>query len=883
MSYSRKMVLIKTTIAGIATLLMIILLSLPLSIIPPLGALLLPGNGIWTIPQENPNWETLSLPSLVDDVSVYRDEWGVPHIYGTNEPDLMFALGYVHAQDRWFQMDLFRRIARGLLSEILGPASLKTDMFNLMKLQNHWANETVNFILANRDDPEIEAIYQALVAYSEGINTYLTLHPEDKPIEYYLIGAEPNNRLWKLIDTMVLVKFLSEYFTWGYGDFSRFQVMDALGAADYNELFGFPLPYQIPVVPSYGEYSDISLNASNPEKLKGREEYSVKSPPERLSDLVNSFMDRLAQLPMEAGRINEKLDLGYRGSNNWVVGSNKTATGNSMLAIDMHLGWTLPGMWYEAHLIDLSSDFNVYGVFLPGINFPAAGFTRYVAWGNTIAAYDLLDWYYYNGINETHYWYKGVATEFENIAIEIPVKGEPEPVKFVVNSTVHGPVFTGLIPIPDNYSENVLACRWVSQAVTMDFRAGYQFIHAHDISEFGDAIRYFEMLPLNVAYADVNGNIGMRPNAKVPIRNDTNLPTWHTGGGSMPYNGSLGQGEWLGFWPFEQRPQAENPKQGYLASANQVIAGPKYSNVSIINQGGADGYRARRINHLLSYDDSITVEDMITFQNDVYDVRAGNFTPYLLNTLKIRSLEGIQQAAYKVLDGWNFIMEKDAVAPTIFEIWFNIYHHMTFEDDMAAQGSPRTPSWPVLEKLTKENPSSKWFDDVNTPSIVETRNSIILKAFDKALELLQDYFGTDISTWTWGTLHQKKFSHLFELFLPIRAFSSGPFPGDGSRVTLSPSYTNNIDFANWILRPDSSLGGASERIIVDFSNMNKSLAVIPSGQRGITSSRHYNDQLLQLFLEGKYHDPYFLADTPTKIHNRAVRIEGTIVFRKSGE
>jgi penicillin amidase len=221
-------------------------------------------------------------------------------------------------------------------------------------------------------------------------------------------------------------------------------------------------------------------------------------------------------------------------------------------------------------------------------------------------------------------------------------------------------------------------------------------------------------------------------------------------------------------------------------------------------------------------------------------------------------------------------MDKDEVAPTIFNIWFEAYHSATFDDEIKKYDLPRSPSWAVLEKFTRENATSKWFDNVSTLT-VETRDELILQALNTALDALERYFETeDISKWTWGKIHQLLFWHISGL-LP---FDAGPFPGDGTGVTLNPSGTDNFNNGN--VRRQSAMGGASERMIIDFANFSNSLSVLPSGQRGISTSKHYTDQLEQLFLNGEYHYTHFDLDTPEKITD-GIKVETRIYFKTGGD
>ncbi len=873
----QKPTIIKLIIASVISIGMIIAFSIPFGMIPPLGNLLFPGNGIWDVPSEVDEYEILEDPNLSNDVKVYRDEWGIPHIYGYGEKDLMFALGYVQAQDRMIQMDLVRRIARGRLSEIVGPDALDTDKFNILKLEEYWANETVKYLQSKASvDPIFESNYQMLLRFADGINKYIETNQNKKPFEYQFLDVKIAP--WEIVDTLVYSKYMSEYFTWSYKDMQRYENMMILGNDSYNELYGFPAPYQIPVCPNYGEYDDISVPSSEfipPSSLVTDEitaqPDSSDTAESQTMNFISSFLDGLQRFPQEVERMEQEYII---GSNNWVISGNKTASGKPLLSTDMHLGLTLPGMWYEAHLVDITpgADLNLYAVFVPGVPLPVAGHTDYLGWGESIASFDLIDWYYYNGINDTHYEYKGEAKAYDIMVESIPIKGQ-EPEEYIIKSTVHGPVFTDLVPMPENFSENVIACKWTSYNITLDFLAMYEFMHAKNVYEFDEAIRYMDLLPLNLAFGDVDGNIGIRPNAKVPIRNDTDIPSWHPGGGDMPYNGSKGEGEWIDYLDFEDRPYCINPEQGFLSSANQYIAGPDYPNVSVINDGGAVGYRARRINNLLANAKEFTVDDMKTMVLDIYSVRAGNFTPYLIDALDtLSSKTDIQLAAYNELKNWDYLMDKDLVAPTLYHVCIEAFLELTFQDEQNTMGSFSRPSYAVLENLTKNAPDSKWFDNISTPEI-EDRDDMILIAFNSVLEGLEEYYGTsNVSTWKWGEVHQIQIDHI----MGLPGLGVGPYPVSGEAYTINPSYGSN--FNNGVVSTSYSRSGASERIIVDFGNMNNSVSIIPSGERGISSSIHYTDQL-EMYLRGEFHPQYFDATDPETLQEWA-NIESIIIFKK---
>ena len=871
MDNAKKSTITSLVIVGILSISIIVAFSVPLGIIPPIGDFLLPGDGVWELPDEVASEEVLTLSELSADVTVYRDQWGIPHIYGYNQCDILFALGYVHAQDRLFQMDMARRLTSGSMSEILGSGSIEQDKFNLNMMKKYWVEETYN-VLIESDDPFDIELLQMLNAYSNGINYFID-HNKGLPLEFLFLDYKPN--YWTPLDTFGFIKYMSDMLTWSYEDFATLMIHGAIGKENFSELFDYPFPYQIPICPGYGEFSDISIaNSLKNEEIVISNENTID--PE-VTNLIATLFEEILKLPSEQERFSNS---DFIGSNNWVVDGSKTATGKPILCNDMHLGFDLPGIWYESHLVDISegSDFNIYGFFLAGVPYPIVGHNNYVGWGMTNTAYDVHDWYYYEGINTTHYWYKGQETAYETVNYQIEVKNS-EPIDYTIKLTVHGPVFTNIIPedsIPDLASK-VIACKWIGQSITYEGRAIFKFAHSKNRADFDEASRDFSTPAQNLIYGDIHGNIGIRPTGKVPIRDDSSIPNWHLGNGSMPYNGSAGEGEWIGFVPFEDLPHSENPSQGYLASANQVVAGPDYL-LNYTLQGPlsiSSGYRARRINNVLTTSNELTINDMKNLQLDVYSIIAGNFTPYLLNAIQsLPSLTTLQEEACNVLFDWNFIMDKTKTAPTIFNAFLQMFEFQTFGDEFEAANITWYPMYNVLEKLVRTNPSSEWFDNITTPEI-EKMDDIMLLSFDLTIEALARYYQSDnVNAWIWGNLHLAYFPHL----TGFSSLSYGPIPVDGTGITVMPFNLRSL-WQDGKIHQSIGSSGASERLIVDFSNLNNSLSIIPSGQRGISNSKHYTDQLL-MYLAGEYHTQYFGSDTITKF--KSEWIESVIYFISGG-
>ncbi len=822
--------------AGIASG-FIVVLSIPLDpSIPAIGNLVNPYGGFWSIDHKTPGTMDVDMPFLEGQVTVIKDTYGEPHIYAQYESDAVAVLGYLQGRDRMFQLEMIRRQASGLLAEAAGPDALEVDkLYRNIRLRSAGENLT-EWVKAT--DP---ALYAKLEKYTSGLN-YAIDTAGTLPLEFHLLGIRPVH--WTPADCLTVEKIMDNMLTFGTEDIQRTMLREALDNAGFEnvmeEIYPLVTPFQKPVTVDYGtapgEHPVTPFSVANPEMAN--------------FGAISSWIERAqAAAPIPARQ-------GF-GSNNWVVNASKSATGFPILCNDMHLEWSLPMIWYTAHLKAADTGLNVQGFTLPGTPLVIVGHNEYVAWGMTNAACDHIDWYSYTA-NSTHYLYKGSWLPFGTRTETIPVKGG-SPVLFTIRSTIHGVVMdNGNLPydLTGSVIGTVLAFRWVALVTnTTTFKAVYGFDHARNMTEFDEALSYFALPSQNVVYADRYGNISIRCSGWVPFRKDVNATNDAC---RFVINGSAGEHEWNGtFIPFDKLPHSVNPPQGYLASANQLSAGPNYP--EYFQHEMDTGYRARRINELLADDSAVTVADMVAIQLDVYDKSAEWLVPEILRVFNNETTFPSAQKtllvnqSMSILTAWNVStdrckMLKNLAAPTIYSAILEKFNELTFDEVVAFAGEAfyALPEVNVLENLTLNAPTSKWFDDNSTAGVVENCSIILREAIKQGIVRLAAstiFSGKAPNDWAYGLAHHVYWHHLAYL----EPLGAGPYEADGSSFTPNPSYAMLFQNADW---------GASERMIVDFSRWDNafdtSKIIIPGGSSGDPASPHYTDQL-QMFLRGEYH------------------------------
>lgn len=737
---------------------------------------------------------------LQKPVKVLRDAYGVPHILAQNEHDLFFAQGYVHAQDRLWQMDLERRAALGRLSEVLGSATLKYDrLFRTAGLAR--IADSIEAAL----HPESRRILQA---YADGVNSFIESHRGKYPIEFDMLNYQPEP--WRVSHSLALMRLAAwELNLAWYVDLMLGELVRRLGEEKAKQVF-----------PTYPENAPVVVP----------KEWSVRNVPMAALDLWRLEREFRAEYGFSGTHI---------GSNAWVVGPKRSVTGRAMLANDPHLAYTVPARWYEIHLNGGSYD--VAGVSLPGAPLVVIGHTKDIAWGMTNVMADDADFFVekQDTLRPERYLYREQWRVFD-VTVDTIVVKDSLPDIITIRSSVHGPIVNGIHPRAGEQSSPPIALRWTGQDVSDEFYALSIINRAKDWNEFLGGVRNFTVPGQNFLYADADGNIGYHAGVRLPMRSAQNP--------SLPVPGWTGEYDWKGFVPFEELPWLFNPPEGFIASANNKLVDNSYPyHISNLWEPPS---RIERIQKMLADYGQCTPGDFKSMQMDTYSCFARDIVPFILHAYDSSAVPSpVVETALRHFRNWHFLEFRDDVTTTIFQVFMTHLLRNTFEDEMGPElyrdyiFMANIPYRVITSLLQHDN--AAWFDNVTTAT-VETRDDIIRKSLEDALAELQSTKGPDMKSWRWGDLHTLTLKHLFGLRAPLGAvFNIGPFRMGGSGTTV-----NNAEYNE--AHPYDVILGPSTRQIVDFGNLDAALSVLPTGNSGQVLHEHYNDQT-QLFLNGEYH------------------------------
>lgn len=764
----------------------------------------------------------LTAPGLQQSVTVLRDKWGVAHIYAQDQHDLFFAQGYVAAQDRLFQMELWKRVGQGRLAEVLGPGFLERDVAaRLLRYRGDMAREYAAY------GPDTKEI---LTAFTDGINAYIEARrtsAQGFPLEFKLAGFEPEP--WKPEDC--LMRMAGYPMTGNAGaELFHAQLVTALGVDRATALLD--LAPRVKLDPSPGvDYSGLSSEIMR--NFIGSDSrisiMPVRGRPIEPSE-IGAFVDRLC---VTCG--SDDFDDWMSASNDWTVSGKLTSTGKPILANDPHRTISEPSLRYIVHLVAPGANgkpgWDVIGAGEPGLPGVAVGHNQDIAWGFTIFPIDQQDLYaeQVDPQDPNRYKTPGGWKAMELVEETFKMKGH-SPVTRELKFTVHGPVVW-------SEGKRALALRWTgAEPGTAGYLAGLAVDRAHNWAEFEAAMAKWKLPPENIVYADRAGNIGEWSAGLAPIRKN-----WT---GLLPVDGARGDYEWSGFVPLRELPHWFNPAQGFVATANNKVTKDPYP--YNIGFSWSTPYRVDRITELLRTGSSggkkLSLEEMGRIQTDTTSLA----TKQLLAILK-QAMQGPNDVHVQMLLSWDANLTRDSAATILYEYWVRAMQRALSEKMLSKAGKPANPQ--LLALMSTRLPMPVLIDalDKPTPDVFganpqSARDKMMLDALSAAASDVAQRQGPDPKQWSWGKLHAIRFRHSLDQITPGAAelFDQGPIerPGDGTTVNATGGFP-------------AQTSGASYREIMDLSNWDNSLAVNTPGQNGAPGSPHYGD-LVPLWDQGKY-------------------------------
>ena len=729
--------------------------------------------------------QTLAVSGLKENVTVRRDGRGIPYIEAKSEDDLFFAQGFVMASDRLWQMDLYRRVARGETAEIFGRTVLEED--------KRWRKFGFSQIAEENLKYTAPEVVRALENYARGVNAYIaTLDYKSLPSEFRILQFRPSE--WKPADSIVIGAILADGLstTW-QADLIKASLQDL--PKDKLDLMFAP-----------DSQDDVLLYGKDIENSKFKIQNSnleIENP--------NATLDLIAQAEKIRKDSLERIGVyaeNLSASNNWVISGKRTLNGKPILANDPHLQAAQPPIWY---LVNLSApNFHVSGVTIPGSPGVILGHNENIAWGATNVGPDVQDLYLetFNDKNQykTPNGWETPKVRTEEIRFRAnPLKPETTIEKLKVVNTRNGVIF-----VEDNGKKYAL--KWTAfDPQTLTFDAFYFVNRAKNWDDFQNALKKYGGAAQNFIFADTQGNIGWYAAGKIPIRK--------SGDGSLPYDGATNAGDWTGFIPFENLPHIYNPPEGFIVTANQRTVGTSYKYHDIFARIYVP-FRAQRIHNLIAANPKMTLDASSDIQMDTFSI---------LNSRLAREIvkqKGASNETLKILQGWDGKMSPDSQAALLVEYIRRAFRSRLLENAVGAERSKKI-SWAndgnwenkILMSQPKEwlPKEFKSYAELFKASEIDARESLIKIA------------GIDRSKWTWGEVNKIKFPHplavvpLIGLQFDLKTL---PLKGSGG-TAASPNVGQSV----------------SMRFLADLQDWDLTRHVIPTGESGDPKSKHWADQL----------------------------------------
>jgi len=784
---------------------------------------------------------TIEVPGLHGKVEVIRDEHGIPQLYADSLEDLMAAQGYVHAQERFYEMDVRRHITAGRLSEMFGEDTVETDRFIRTLGWRRVAEQELPLL-----QPQTRA---ALDSYADGVNAYLATHSLSQiAVEYTVLGLggldyEPEP--WTAVDSLAWLKAMA----WDLKGNIDEEIERALVSADhtpeqvaelfpaYDEEAHAPIVRQGAVVDGVFEQDATSGGTRNPQRPAFTADQRAQ-----LAGLATSLDDLPALLGHGDGL----------GSNSWVVDGEHSTTGEPILANDPHLGVSIPGIWIQMGLhcrtVSDACPFDVAGFTFSGVPGVVIGHNADIAWGFTNLGPDVTD-LYLERVTDDAWEQDGRLRPLVERQETIEVRGGDD-VKFTVRATSHGPILSDALDFyddlaaqsPDDSSgagpdalpgtETAISLAWTALTPSTTADAIFGIDTASDWDSFRAAASSFAVPAQNLIYADREGHIGYQAPGQIPIRKSGN-------DGLMPQAGWLSENDWTGeYVPFDGLPNVLDPDEGFVVTANQAVIGTDYA--YYLTSDWDQGYRSQRIRDLVEARGTLSVEDMTAIQLDSLNPMAETLVPSLLD---IDLPRGYYSQGQALLRDWDFSQEPDDPAAAYFNVVWQRLLDLTFRDELPEDAWPSGGDrWMTVVGRLLEQPTSSWWDDRDTPE-VETRDDILRLALTEARDELTRLDDKLPEGWAWGHLHRLDLrnSTLGEsgIGLVERLVNRGGWEVGGGTAAV-----NATAWSAWLDGREAYVveSAPSMRMVVSLADFDDSRWVNLTGVSGHPFHEHYTDQ-----------------------------------------
>jgi len=799
---------LKFIVVGLVTVGFMYTLNNPIQLsdkaIPALGKLLNPYTGFWQNAESvNPNFNNQQFSGLKGEVSVVYDVRLVPHIFAEHDIDAAFVQGYITAQNRLWQMEFQTHNAAGRIAEIAGPKALPLDKRMRGLGLAHGAR---NSLEVWKKSP----YYSMLEAYTNGVNAYInTLNRRSLPIEYKLLGYEPEQ--WSPYKSVLLLKNMAHMLSISEKDIEMTNALNHFGKDTFDMLYPLWNPRQSPIIPKGTKWEASATSQDQSTSYNSIEEYVPFKPHEK---------------PYEG-----------LGSNNWAISGKKTASGNPILCNDPHLNMTLPSIWYELQIT--SPSFKVYGVTIPGAPGVIIGFNENIAWGVTNVGHDVSDWYTikWKDASRTEYLMDGKYLKADLRIEEYKIK-DAVPVYDTIRYTVWGPVVYNDAKKP----KFDLALKWKGHDGSDELSSFYKLNTAKNYEEYSNALVGYKCPAQNFAFASKNeGDVALWVQGEFALKEPNT--------GRFVQDGSTMANAPKGNIPQAENPHVKNPERGFVSSANQTSTDPSYP---YYYHGNFANYRGRTINGMLDAMDGITPADMMKMQYNSYSLEAEEAAPLLTSKVDKSVLTKKELEFFKQLTNWDFNYKKEAIGPTVFDVFWKTFQTQVWDETKAVRGRTLRPEdWKTIELLT-EDPNSKFFDKVGTPK-KETAADIATSAFKTSCKKIQAWEEENGKSALWMHFNPTIVRHLAR----IPAFSRTNVATDGTKRAI------NAVHRQW---------GPSWRMVVGLDKEITANCIYPGGQSGNPGSPYY-DNFIDDWAAGRYYEALILKNPNQEVGGKIIGIE----------